>query len=107
MNNKYMGCYYIRLLFQFVGQKQSDELAEQLSWQLRNKNIIIPKEQIHLSNTIGQGNITIVILSATIVVAKTEEFGLVYKGYINSKCGVKIVAIKTSKGRTSLLYSPA
>ena len=45
-----------------------------------------------------------VILSVTILIATTGEFGLVYKGYINSKCGFKMVAIKTSKGKCNLYF---
>ncbi|CAI8011510.1 hypothetical protein GBAR_LOCUS7415, partial [Geodia barretti] len=62
-----------------LDKKLSVELKEQLHWQLRHKNMIISKAQIHLSSTIGQG-----------------EFGLVFKGYVD---GGNLAAIKTSKGR--------
>jgi hypothetical protein len=62
-----------------LDKKLSVELKEQLHCQLRHKNMIISKAQIHLSSTIGQG-----------------EFGLVFKGYVD---GGNLAAIKTSKGR--------
>ncbi|CAI8011508.1 Tyrosine-protein kinase receptor UFO, partial [Geodia barretti] len=67
--------------FYFIDKKLSVELKEQLHWQLRHKNMIISKAQIHLSSTIGQG-----------------EFGLVFKGYVD---GGNLAAIKTSKALSS------
>ena len=79
---------------------RSVELQEQLCWQLRHKNMIISKSQIHLSSTIGQGSYLQLLKCSLVIVYliyTKGEYGLVFKGYVN---GSNIAAIKTSKGRT-------
>ena len=86
--------------FYFIDKKLSVELKEQLHWQLRHKNMIISKAQIHLSSTIGQGISSCYIKCSSIIgflITITKgEFGLVFKGYVD---GGNLAAIKTSKGR--------
>ncbi|CAI8021696.1 Hepatocyte growth factor receptor [Geodia barretti] len=60
------------------------EKEEELLLNLKRKKLIVSKVQVHLSSTIGKG-----------------EFGLVYKGYVESDTGTTLVAIKTSKALSS------
>ena len=59
---------------------------------------MIPKKVLYLSNTVGQGDVFLCLLNIISYSLKTGEFGLVYKGYMDTALGTTLVAIKTSKG---------
>ena len=62
------------------------------------RGMMIPKKVLHLSKTVGQGDGFLCLLTIKSYSLKTGEFGLVYKGYMDTALGTIIVAIKTSKG---------
>ena len=67
-------------------------------------DFIIPVTQIRLIETIGQGMVEFVMVTANLakIIIYAGEFGIVYRGLLQTECGQKglprPVAVKTLKG---------
>ena len=89
-----------------IDESQKSSLLQHLQEQLTNKNMIFTKNQIQLSNTVGQGiSYTHFKSQLVCMIIISGESGLVYKAYINTAIGRELVAVKTGKGKMYIVLT--
>lgn len=67
--------------------------------------MIFSKDELELTSIVGQGASTVLSSSSLIQIIILGESGLVYKGYLDTAIGKELVAIKTAKGRRTIIIT--
>ena len=67
--------------------------------------MIFSKDELQLTSIVGQGASTVLSSSSLIQIIILGESGLVYKGYLDTAIGKELVAIKTAKGRRTIIIT--